>query len=286
MTSSGQEKVLYNFQGGHYDGAFPTAITAVNGVLYVTTKQGSSAGCGGFGCGTVSSLTTSDEEKILYSFRDASDGAYPSALIHVKNKLYGSTVIGGGYCYSNGQGCGTVFSLTTSGTEKTLHSFSGGADGEAPTGPLVDLKGTLYGVTSAGGFYYCYDSPESGCGTVYSLTTSGQEQVLHRFSGVYSDGALPYGGLIAWKGVLYGTTYEGGNARTGGYCDNGYFRSVGCGTVFSITTSGQGTMLYSFVGGKDGGFPDGNLVLLNGWLYGTTTVGGQKNLGKAFRLKP
>jgi uncharacterized repeat protein (TIGR03803 family) len=286
MTTSGQEKVLYNFQGGHEDGAYPTALTVVNGVLYGTTKQGGGAGCGGFGCGTVFSLTTSGPARVLYSFTDTSVGAYPSALIHVKSKLFGTTVIGGGYCYSNGQGCGTVFSLTTSGVEKTLYRFSGKTDGAAPEGHLVYLKGTLYGATSSGGFTYCYDSYEGGCGTIYSLTTSGQEQVLHRFSGVYSDGALPYGGVIAWKGVLYGTTLEGGNARTGGYCDNGHFMTVGCGTVFAVTTSGQETMLYSFSGGSNGGSPLGNLVALNGALYGTTSVGGRWNLGKIFRLRP
>lgn len=285
ITTSGQETVLYNFQGGQ-DGAFPGGLTAVNGVLYGTTQQGGSNRCGGAGCGTVFSLTTSSKEKILYSFQDLSDGAYPSALMHVKAKLYGSTIIGGGYCYSNGQGCGTLFSLTTSGKEKTLYAFPGGGNGSGPEGKFVDLKGTLYGATSSGGGIYCYDSLEGGCGTVYSITTSGQEQVLHRFTGVYVDGALPYSGVIAWKGVLYGVTYEGGGARVNGACDNGHFMSVGCGTVFSITTSGQEGVLYSFSGTADGGFPNGSLVVVNRSLYGTTTTGGTNNIGTVFKLTP
>lgn len=92
--------------------------------------------------------------------------------------------------------------------------------------------------------------------------------------------------MIAVKGVLYGTTYEGGRARVNGACDNGHFMSVGCGTVFSITTSGQESILYSFLGQADGGFPDGSLVAVNRSLYGTTTTGGKNNLGTVFRLRP
>ena len=48
------------------------------------------------------------------------------------------------------------------GTKETvLHSFDG-ADGQSPfTSPLLDEKGTLYGVTYAGGTY--------SAGTVFSV---------------------------------------------------------------------------------------------------------------------
>ena len=45
------------------------------------------------------------------------------------------------------------------------------------------------------------------------------------------DGALPWNGLFAMGGKLYGTTQRGGNA--------GCFRYLGCGTVFSVTPSGK-----------------------------------------------
>jgi uncharacterized repeat protein (TIGR03803 family) len=281
VSVSGQEKVLYNFQGGQRYGAFPTALVFVKGAFYGTTQQGGSSGCGGAGCGTVFSLTASGQEKVVYSFATFNDGNYPSALIDIKGKLYGTTTRGGSYYYC---ACGTFFSLATSGNEKTLYSFRGYGDAADPQGNLVYVKGKVYGASTGGGFTYCYDSPENGCGTVYSITTSGQEQVLHSFSGVYGDGALPYGGLIASKGVLYGTTYEGGNARTGGACDNGHFMSVGCGTVFSITTSGQENVLYNFQGKGDGGFPNGNLVALKGRIYGATTLGGTKKFGTIFKI--
>jgi uncharacterized repeat protein (TIGR03803 family) len=53
--------------------------------------------------------------------------------------------------------------MSRTGTdEKVLHSFGHGSDGETPLAGLIDLKGTLYGTTSAGGKY--------GKGTVFALT--------------------------------------------------------------------------------------------------------------------
>ena len=50
---------------------------------------------------------------------------------------------------------------------------------------------------------------------------------------------IPMAGLINFNGTLYGTTMSGGaNCSSSG----------GCGTVFTITTSGAETVLYSFKG--------------------------------------
>jgi hypothetical protein len=72
----------------------------------------------------------------------------------------GTTGVGGVY------NSGTVFEITSSGTEKVLYSFTGGADGAWPQGPLVlDAEGNLYGTTAAGGLqngcqgYGCGSSP-------------------------------------------------------------------------------------------------------------------------------
>ena len=52
-------------------------------------------------------------------------------------------------CSSGYVNCGTVFSITTDGTEKVLYSFAGGSrDGSSPVAPLLNVKGTLYGTTS------------------------------------------------------------------------------------------------------------------------------------------
>jgi uncharacterized repeat protein (TIGR03803 family) len=67
--------------------------------------------------------------RIVYSFLGSPDGGSPTArLIDVGGTLYGTTSQGGSYKYgacgtSNFFGCGTVFSVTTGGTEKVLHNF-------------------------------------------------------------------------------------------------------------------------------------------------------------------
>lgn len=264
LSPTSREKVLHKFAGGS-DGAWPwSELIDVNGTLYGTTYLGGGTGCGGYGCGTVYSITTTGTEKVLYSFSGgSSDGANPEAgLIDMNGTLYGTTTADGGSgCYNN-VGCGTVFSVSTSGTEKVLHGFTSGSDGSYPVGDLLDVNGTLYGTTAQGGS----GCPQHSCGIVFSITTSGTEKVLYSFApGTNSDGNSPNGGLIDVNGTLYGTTYEGGGTGCGG---------SGCGVVFSVTTSGSEQVLYRFAGGSDGGTPSSGLIDLNGTLYGTTGDGG------------
>jgi uncharacterized repeat protein (TIGR03803 family) len=55
--------------------------------------------------------------------------------------------------------------------------------------------------------------------------------------------------------------------------------------VFSVTTNGTLTSLYSFGGTNDGANPSAGLVRGNdGSFYGTTQYGGTNNLGTVFRL--
>src|SRR5581483_9068188 len=62
---------------------------------------------------------------------------------------------------------------------RVLYSFRGRPDGAGPTGRLIDVNDTLYGATAQGGANKC---GSSGCGTVFSITTSGSEKVLYSFS--------------------------------------------------------------------------------------------------------
>lgn len=254
VTTDGTEKVLYSFGGGS-DGADPTAdLVNVKGTLYGTTLLGGSR-CSGSGCGTVFSITTAGEEKVLYSFGGGSDGASPIAgLVNVTGTLYGTTGGGGTYCITS-RTCGTVFSVTTAGTEKVLHRFAGGSDGILPAAGLVDVKDILYGTTESGGGNGC----GAGCGIVYSISTGGTEKVLYSFRDG-SDGADPVASLIEVGDRLYGTT-------------DGYtFGSNG--TIFSVTTTGREKVLYNFGGGTDGADPGAALISVNGTLYGTTSSGG------------
>jgi uncharacterized repeat protein (TIGR03803 family) len=212
IAPSGTETVLHSF-AGKPDGAHPYAgLVNVNGTLYGTTTSGG-ANCGSTGgCGTVFTITPSGAETVLYSFNGGpGDGRYPTQadLLDVDGTLYGTTKHGGP---NNG---GTVFSLTTSGSETVLHSFGGTEDGVFPYGGLLDVNGTLYGTTSNGGTGSCLrygDVP--GCGTVFKTTTSGTETVLHNFDGL-KEGRFPYSGLIDVSGMLYGTTTAGGAKNAG-----------------------------------------------------------------------
>src|SRR5580692_623296 len=147
-----------------------------------------------------------------------------------------------------------------------LYSFKGGTgDGAYPAAGLATVNGTLYGTTSrAGGGSGC----RPGCGTVFSITPSGAETVLHSFAGGSGDGAKPFAALLNVNDTLYGTTYVGGRG----------------GTVFSITTSGAETVLHSFVGSGDGAYPHAGLINLKGTLYGTTVYGGATAYGSVFAI--
>jgi len=258
-----------NADGGKYPRA---PLIEVGGTLYGTTKNGgtfhSHKMCRG-GCGTVFSISTSGVVKVLHSFGNSQDGQYPEGgLVNVGGTLYGTTSAGGA------SGGGTVFSITMDGVENVLHSFGGKGDGTDPiAGSLVELGGKLYGTTWSGGAFYSsqtcphFGAPP-GCGTIFSITTSGTEKVLHSF-GNSDDGQHPWAGLVHIDSTLYGTTFFGGvQSRCIG--DEG----IGCGTVFSITTSGTEKVLHRFRKGYDGKYPQARLIPVNGALYGTTKEGG------------
>jgi uncharacterized repeat protein (TIGR03803 family) len=252
---SGTYNQLYRFHA-RIDGTQPGAgLLNVNGALYGTTTRG-----GISGHGTIFSISTAGVYKVLYRFRGSSDGSDPQAgLIDLDGTLYGTTHYGGSSNF------GTVYAVTPSGSERVLYSFHGGSDGNYPVAGLTVLSGRLYGTTSAGGGHACNSggSPSS-CGTVFSLTRGGVEKVLHAFTGP-PDGAYPDAEVTEVKGILYGTTVDGGRCP--------YYE---CGTVYSVTTSGSEKVVYSFggSGSTDGSQPSSRLIYVNGLLYGTTTEGG------------
>jgi uncharacterized repeat protein (TIGR03803 family) len=112
-------------------------------------------------------VTTAGAENTLHLFNGGDDGANPYAgLIDVKGTLYGATFSGGG-SGCNGQGCGTVYSVTTAGAESVIYAFQGGKDGQGPEAALLDVKGALYGTTLDGGRAHCFAG--GGCGTVFTV---------------------------------------------------------------------------------------------------------------------
>jgi uncharacterized repeat protein (TIGR03803 family) len=149
-TASGNVTTLYSFcaQTNCTDGENPTAglVQATNGDFYGTTKGGGAAGYG-----TVFKISPSGALTTLHSF-DNTDGANPYAgLVQGTNgKFYGTTFDGGGNLDSCPEGCGTVFSISASGTFTMLHSFDY-ADGYLPYAALVQgTDGNFYGTANGG----------------------------------------------------------------------------------------------------------------------------------------
>ncbi len=258
------ETILHSFLDGS-DGSSPIAgvVQDSNGNLYGTS-------------GTAAyEITASGQFSVLYIF---DEHAYPSQLLLAPDgALYGTTQQDGP------NGFGTVFKLTTSGTETVLHDFAGGTDGELPVGPLVlGHDGHLYGTT-----FGDESSAKGGNGTIFSLNTNGSDYLVqYRFSSsnAATAGSNPVEGFTLAPGtsdVLYSTTLQGGSA--------------GGGTLFSLTpgtTDGGASFkrLHAFGDGSvvnDGFKPRGSLLAgPDGTLYGVTTELGQYGQGVVYKITP
>jgi uncharacterized repeat protein (TIGR03803 family) len=261
---TGAEAILYFFcsQQSCADGEQPMAgMIDVKKELYGTTQMG-----GAHGGGAVFSIDrATGAQRVVYSLGNFNDGDDPQAnLLNVKGALYGTTASGGQYGY------GTVFSVDAkTGAETVIHSFEpNGADGFDPEAGLISVKGVLYGLT--------YDGGAQNDGALYSIDLStGTETVLHSFA--YSDGANPVGALVDVKGTLFGSTEAGGAGDERG-------------VVFSyVPQTGTETVVHGFCEQQpctDGADPNGNLIEVNGNLYGTTAAGGANDEGTVFALTP
>jgi uncharacterized repeat protein (TIGR03803 family) len=282
--------VLHRFSDG-LDGATPVAGVTLDatGNLYGTASYGGIGPCsdsGGFGCGTVFSLSRSGSGwffRLLQLFTDVNGDAPSGKVVFGPDGgLYGTALFGGpadsGLVYNLPQPSSFCRSISCLWTNNALHVFTGGTDGEAPIGDLIfDNAGNMYGVTFGGGQGRCPGG--DGCGIVYELTPSSggwTETILYRFAGT-PDGGTPYAGLVLDEsGNLYGTTSRGGTANLG--------------TVFQLVPSGPGwteNVLYSFQGQSDGSHPRSSLIFdQSGNLYGTTQDGGPGGGGTVFELAP
>jgi uncharacterized repeat protein (TIGR03803 family) len=100
-----------------------------------------------------------------------------------------------------------VFKITPSGTLSTLHSFTGGTDGESPFDGLIQGSDrSFYGTAFGGG--------AKGAGTVFKISPSGTLKTLYSFctDALCADGESPYGGLVQGsERNFYGTTSSGAN---------------------------------------------------------------------------
>jgi uncharacterized repeat protein (TIGR03803 family) len=221
VTRTGIESVLYSFTCGN-DGAYPTAVLASDeqGNLYGTTQAG-----GTYNQGVVFKLDPNNNETVLYTFTGGADGASPMAGVtrSKSGNLFGTAYIGGAYGY------GAVYEISGSGEFSVLYSFTGGADGYAPQGPVTynEQNSTLY--SSA-----YYSAGRRGFGTVFALDLQGHFNVLHSFTGRKDGGAPSAKITLDAAGNLYSTTPIGGPRNKNGACPD-YKGQFGCGIVYKIT---------------------------------------------------
>ena len=205
---------------------------------------------------------------ILHSFGDgsvANDGNNPATALvgGGDGYFYGTTYNGGSVGY------GTVYKMDASGNVTILHSFGDGSianDGVNPDSELLlGTDGNFYGTCQAGG-------SAASCGTVYKITPSGTETVLHVFD--YNDGSIVQAGLVPGPdGDYYGNTYGGGS---------------GHGTIYKIDSSGNFTSLFD-LSATGGNSPRGTMIFAtDGNFYGVCTAFGSKTTtsGSVFRFTP
>ena len=202
-----------------------------------------------------------------------------------------------------------IASCTYAQTFTVLKEFAG-SDGAGPQAGLVLDNGILYGTTF--GLY----NPTNQA-NVFRLTTNGSGfSVLHSFASspfATNDGAQPAAGLLLDKGVLYGTTSQGG---VGGGGVGTIFRLLTDGSGYSVVKSGvgaplsrlsiSGNTLYGtsripsavfqvsadgsgftyvhYLSSNEGSDPYRGVLLTNNVLYGTMALGGMSNSGTIFRV--
>ncbi len=282
LTLGGTLTVLHSFSHGA-EGWDPNSLVSDgSGGFYGTTLE---AGVNNYG--TIFHLDAQGELTTLYSFCGSqptcavnaytNTGEAQPLILGTDGNLYGITTTGGhSFDVCPADGCGTVFKITPQGEFGTIYEFcslANCADGGEPAWLIQGSDGNFYGTTSLGG------SAAKGGGTVFQLTTGGVLSTLHSFSAAESTGSgySPYDLVQASNGTLFGVTFFGGNYVQ--QCEK-----LGCGTVFSVTTSGDFASLHNF-DFSDGLAPAGIVQTSDTTLDGTTSSGGAHAEGVIFSVK-
>ena len=240
MTWFGALTTLHSFSGA--DGALPRAplLQARNGAFYGTTDSGGANS----NPGTVFKFTSNGNFTVLHSFTGI-DGYSPNGLFQAADgDFYGTTSIGGTPYHS-----GTAFKMTDAGVVTVLHDFRPDlSDGQHPSAIVQGSDGDFYGTTSSSS-----NGVPGNRGTVFKMTRDGAVTFLHTFVAGSVDGAAPETGLVeAPDHSFYGTTTT---------------------TAYRITSSGNFATISQF-GGSLGMTPSELTLTRNGFLAGTTQLGG------------
>ncbi len=217
---------------------------------------------------------------LLYTFGEQADDPYTdpkSKLLEgYDGAFYGTAFSGGGNGAGFGDGC--IYRVTAQGDEEVLYPFTDGTDGDDPVGGLaLGPDGyTMYGTSNNG---------VNQDGTVFTITPTGNFNVLATFPDDDSDGASINGGLAFDyfnTYTFYGATQYGG--------------ANGTGVIFSVTTGGNLQVVHSFsaLDGNNENYEGANpttgltmgpgSALYGGTFYGVAPIGGQYGNGTVFSL--
>jgi uncharacterized repeat protein (TIGR03803 family) len=135
-----------------------------------------------------------------------------------------------------------------------------GPAGESPATGVVEVDGGFYGAAMFGG--------ATGAGTIF-LATSGNVSAVHSFDG--ADGMTPTSPLLFGSGRnLYGTTLGDGFTNFG--------------TLFRFSVDDNAFSNLASFNGANGDFPyQQGVVEADGFLFGTTQMGGAAGRGVVYR---
>lgn len=279
LTPGGSYDIIYSFctSGGSTcsDGANPEGalVQGSDGNLYGTARAG-----GASQDGTAFRMSLSGSFTLLHAFcseggTDCTDGKFPTAAMvqGSDGNFYGTT--------AGGNGGGTVFKLTSSGTLTTLYQFTS-ATGYGPALGVVEYSsgnffgasdGHFFTITSAGTFTdIAYATCEPNCpndvestpvegadGEFYLTSDSGGTEDdgevfkvaaatgditdLHSMCTVASDGDNCTDGENPQASLV-----EGSDGNFYGTASSGGAPGHNQGTVFQVTPGGTYTALYDF----------------------------------------
>jgi uncharacterized repeat protein (TIGR03803 family) len=236
-------------------------IQASDGNFYGVSSTG-----GASSVGYVFQLTPAGVESVVYTFTNGSDGGTPTSGVIEGNdgNLYGANTTGG-------NGAGILYRLTLGGSLTPLYAFNAATDGSSAGALIMNSAGDIFGAATQGG--------ASSLGTVFEFTHLGVFQLVHTFTGVSPDGALPNTQLLqASDGLIYGATRRGGELSNAGSLyrfDPANFASFT--TISSFPPTNMGDPFYNPAYGLTEG-PDGA-------LYGMTAEGGN-GYGSIYKVVP
>lgn len=239
------------------------AFAASTNEILVTTMESGGAN----GVGVIYSINSDGTQGGIAITFNGTNGAKPTGnLVQAEDyKVYGTTSAGGNNNY------GVLFRYSPNnpvGTYSVLHHFNG-TDGWAPRN--IHLKNNiLYGTTNIGGSH-TGEYSQDGMGVLYSYNiASNMFNKLIDFEG--TNGENPQGVIHGVDNNLYGLTRQGGDS--------------GFGVLYRFNPANNTyTKLHDFAG-YDGRTPSSSKMMqtTNNVLYGTTTWGGNHDMGVLFRF--